>query len=294
MTPQKTPVDLPRAASTNGIAYYHSGRSERTADGAPLLLIHGVGLSADSWFEQVNSMRAKHTLYALDLPGHGQSARLVHAQPTLAQFSERIAVFIDDLIGEPVILVGHSLGALIALDLACRSPRLCRGVAALNAVYRRTAQAGAAVRERATTLSLDGTLADIEELATAPLARWFGDNPIGHEKELAAHCRTWLMNNDRQGYAAAYSVFAHEDGPSDASLASLDCPALFLTADGDTNSTPAMTQAMARLTPHGYAHVIERARHLAQLTHAAQTNSVLEAFFTHCAVHPGTPVPGAC
>jgi pimeloyl-ACP methyl ester carboxylesterase len=47
---------------------------------------------------------------------------------------------------------------------------------------------------------------------------------------------------------------------------SIRCPLLVLTADGDANSTPAMTQAMAAMAPLGRAVVIEGHRHMVNLT----------------------------
>ena len=49
------------------------------------------------------------------------------------------------VLAEPALIVGHSMGAMIALDMAVRHPEMVRGVAALNAVFERDAAAAAAV-----------------------------------------------------------------------------------------------------------------------------------------------------
>ena len=74
-------------------------------------------------------------------------------------------------------------GAMIALDLAVRHPHLVKGVAALNAIYRRSPKAAEAVRRRATELSATG---DSDPEAT--LTRWFGDRDTPERRA----CREWL------------------------------------------------------------------------------------------------------
>ena len=266
-----TSLTLPRSRSDLGVAFHQAGDH-----GAPLVLVHGVGLRAESWFQQIEALRADYRIYAVDMPGHGHSRRLDDAAPSLDHFTDRLAGFVRAVIGEPVIVAGHSMGALVALDLAARHGDLCMGVAALNAVYGRSAEACEAILERAD--SLQGATG--EDMASAPVKRWFGDNPKGHERAMAAHCRGWLDDADRRGYADAYRIFAASDGPS--CLAALAVPALFLTGDGDLNSTASMTEAMALIAPRARAVVIKGARHMVQMTHPQAVNAALAEFCETC------------
>jgi pimeloyl-ACP methyl ester carboxylesterase len=77
-------------------------------------------------------------------------------------------------------------------------------------------------------------------------------------------------------------VFANEDGPADTGLATLQCPALFITGADEPNSTPAMSAAMAKLTPNGRAVIVAGAAHMLPMTHAAEVNTALIDFFTEC------------
>ena len=266
-----TSITLPRSKTAHGVAYHRSGDH-----GAPVVLIHGVGLRAESWFQQIEALESSYRVYAVDMPGHGHSARLEGANLRLADFTDRLAGFVREVIGAPVILAGHSMGALVALDLASRYGEFCMGVAAFNAVFRRSAEAREAILERADTLQG----ASGKDMASAPVKRWFGENPEGHDRAMAEHCRSWLDDADRQGYADAYRIFANVDGPS--SLAGLSMPALFLTGDGDRNSTASMTEAMARAAPHAHAVVIKGARHMAQMSHPQVVNEALGDFCETC------------
>jgi len=237
-------------------------------DGPAILLIHGVGLRAEAWAAQIDALAENHSVTAVDLPGHGLSAPIRQASG-LADFTHTVATCLD----QPSVVVGHSFGAMIALDLAIRHPGKVAGVAPLNAIYRRDAAARSAVLARAN--SLDGVrVAD----PTPPLDRWFGPD-ASPERDA---CRDWLLSVDQAGYKAAYTVFATEAGPQDAALASLTCPALFMTGGREPNSTPQMSRDMAALTPRGRAMIVADAAHMMPMTHPDVVTAALGTFGQAC------------
>jgi len=122
-------------------------------NGTPVLLIHGVGLKAEAWGAQIPTLAKHHKVYALDLPGHGYSSRISTTIPTLSDFSARIARFIDQVIGEPAVCIGHSLGALICLNLATDHAENVSAFVALSPIVQRSEAAQAAVQQRAQALA---------------------------------------------------------------------------------------------------------------------------------------------
>jgi pimeloyl-ACP methyl ester carboxylesterase len=106
------------------------------------------------------------------------------------------------------------------------------------------------------------------------LERWFGD-ALTPEREA---CAGWLRSVCPVSYKTAYSAFAHSPLPDRAMLASLACPALFMTGGAEPNSTPAMSEAMARLAPRGRAIIVEGAAHMMPMTHAGIVNAALIDF----------------
>lgn len=243
---------------------FGSLRAIKTGQGPLVLLIHGVGLRAEAWAAQIDALSLQYHTVAVDMPGHGQSPSL-QGRPGLSDYTDAIADGLDT----PALVIGHSMGAMIALDLAIRHTHLVRGVAALNAIYQRDQAASDAVKARAN--SLDGvTVAD----PSGPLDRWFGDTP---SPERTA-CRVWLKDVDPAAYRMAYTVFAHENGPDPAALAAMSCPALFLTGRDEPNSTPAMSEAMAEIAPKGRAQIVETAAHMMPMTHADEVNAALLRF----------------
>ena len=237
--------------------------------GPKVLLLHGVGLCADAWGSQIDALvTSGFSVIAPDMPGHGDSP----AHPGLvglASYTDLVAACPD----EPVVLAGHSMGAMIALDLAARYPEQVRGVVALNAVFRRSAAAKNAVAARAAALDGQNT-----PDPSSTLARWFGDAP---SPERAA-CEAWLRAVDPSGYKAAYTVFAAEDGPSTEALKNLRIPALFATGSAEPNSTSQMAREMAALVQGSRAEVVTGAAHMMPMTHAEAVNRILTSFVKEC------------
>jgi len=220
--------------------------------GEPLLLIHGVGLRAEAWAPQ---MRLEAHVIAVDMPGHGDSSPLPEGAqlPDYVAWAARVIAALD--IG-PMNVAGHSMGSLISMGLAIERPDLVKRVALLNAVHRRSAEARSAVLARAAEIATGtGNIA-------APLARWFTDK----ETDMRDLVAGWLSAVSIKGYATAYRAFAEGDNTYADRMGEIDCPTLVLTADGDANSTPAMTYAMAGMVQHGQAVVIEGHRHMVNLT----------------------------
>lgn len=263
---------------SDGIAYYYSGNdSNNNNDKAtPVVFIHGVGLRAESWYQQVTAFEDRYRCYVIDMPGHGESNLLPSPTLTLEDFAEALKTFITNVIGEPAIIVGHSLGAMTALQTAVNYPEAVKGIAAFNAIYDRPDTAAKNVQTRAESL-----LNDLDQNVTdQPIARWFDGNPqYDNEAEL---CRSWLNNGNRLGYAQAYRMFAHLRGISAEELQTIRVPALLLTGEMDVNSSPKMSLAMASILTNANAVIVPEARHMTQMTHANAVNAALARFFTQC------------
>lgn len=267
---------------SDGIAYYCSdngngSHNENNDDKAtPVVFIHGVGLRAESWYQQVSAFEDRYRCYVIDMPGHGESDLLPNPTLTLEDFAAALKTFIDNVVGAPAIIVGHSLGAMTALQTAVSYPEVVRGVAAFNAIYDRPDHAAQNVQTRAESL-----LNDLDQNVTdQPIARWFDGNPeYDNEAEL---CRSWLNNGNRLGYAQAYQMFAHLRGIPAAELQTIAVPALLLTGEMDVNSSPKMSLAMAGILPNANAVIVPEARHMTQMTHASAVNAALARFFAQC------------
>lgn len=257
---------LQRSRTRSGTAYLDRGEGDET-----VVLIHGVGMRIEAWKPQIDMLAERCRVIAVDMPGHGASAPLGKT-PRLENFVAWFSGVLDDLELGPVNVIGHSMGALIATGIAPKASRKVRRVALLNGVHKRSDAARKAVIARA------------EEIRTgkfdreAPLARWFSDDE--HGTEAYSLVREMLRDVDQGGYAAAYQAFATGDGVYSGCWPDVNCPALFLTGDGDRNSTADMAREMADTAPLGRAEIIVGHRHMVNLTAPGEVNAILIDWLT--------------
>src|SRR5919112_4365458 len=92
---------------------------ERIGEGEPLVLLHGIGTTRDDFVRVRTRLAAEYEVLTVDLPGHGTSPSLGTA-PTVAALTDAVAADLDALGRPRVHLLGNSLGARIALELAQR------------------------------------------------------------------------------------------------------------------------------------------------------------------------------
>jgi pimeloyl-ACP methyl ester carboxylesterase len=238
-----------------------------------VVLIHGVGMNQSVWMPQIEALTARYRVIAYDMLGHGESA-LPTAAPSLREYAEQLERLLDALSVEHAHVVGHSMGALVALEFALTYPSRTLSVAALNAVYDRTPGQREAVMSRAAMLGD----APLDANVDVTLARWFGDPVPAHLTQAAQAVRDLLLAVDPVGYARTYRLFASSDNAHVGRLAELAVPALFLTGECDANSSPEMSRAMAAAAPFGQAQVIANERHMMNVTDPAQVNDRLLEF----------------
>lgn len=93
----------------------------RPGSGTPIILIHGFGGDLDNWLFNIDALADAAPVYALDLPGHGQSVKAV-ANPDLATMVSTLIAFMDHAGVEKAHLVGHSMGGLISGKTAIDHP----------------------------------------------------------------------------------------------------------------------------------------------------------------------------
>ncbi|MDP6164545.1 MAG: alpha/beta hydrolase [Gammaproteobacteria bacterium] len=232
----------------------------------PLVLIHGVGMQSAAWQPQIDYFAKTHHVYAIDMPGHGESTALAEGA-SLPDFIAWLDAVLDCLNLPQTNLVGHSMGALITGGyVACHRERVLRA-ALVNGVYCRNDAAKEAVTARAQQIR-QGKI-DLE----TPLKRWFSDSPS--DQISSQLVRTWLQQVNLQGYATAYMAFARGDDCYGKDFQQANCPVLAITGSDDPNSTPAMSTSIARLAKNGKAVVVDGHRHMINITAPERVNAEL-------------------
>ena len=107
----------------------------RTGSGTPVVLLHGLSGSSRWWSRNIDALASKHTVAAVDLVGFGRNRRFFGFPRVLPSFRETTALLARwlETFGEPVHLIGHSMGGQIAIALAAERPDLVRSLILVNA-----------------------------------------------------------------------------------------------------------------------------------------------------------------
>jgi pimeloyl-ACP methyl ester carboxylesterase len=89
--------------------------------GPAVVLLHGLGGFAQSWRDTIDALATRATVFALDLPGFGRSAK-PRALYRLGYFARALHAFLDAMGVGQASLVGHSLGGSVAVTYALTHP----------------------------------------------------------------------------------------------------------------------------------------------------------------------------
>lgn len=93
----------------------------------PLLLLHGVSRNCGDWEPLLPELLRDWHVVALDHRGHGKSARA--SRYLVADYARDAAAFVRGTFSEPITILGHSLGAMVALSVAAECPSLVAAIA---------------------------------------------------------------------------------------------------------------------------------------------------------------------
>ncbi|MBL4721111.1 MAG: alpha/beta fold hydrolase, partial [Alphaproteobacteria bacterium] len=116
-------------------------------DGAPVLLIHGMGLNRHMWAWQLPPLAARFQTIRYDLLGHGESA-IRPGVCSLTDFADQAIRLLDHLKLDQCALVGFSLGGMIGRAIAIAHPDRVSALAILNSPHDRTQDQRAAMLGR--------------------------------------------------------------------------------------------------------------------------------------------------
>ncbi|UNM95872.1 alpha/beta hydrolase [Ignatzschineria rhizosphaerae] len=104
-------------ARKSGIEYL-----EKKGEGKVFVLLHGISSGAFSWIKQLQDSTISHHLIAWNAPGYGESILLENPTAIGIDYAKRLLAFVDELKVDKFILVGHSLGAMMAAAFAAQYP----------------------------------------------------------------------------------------------------------------------------------------------------------------------------
>lgn len=225
--------------------------------GAPVVLIHGVGLSHRIWAEVEPHLLRGRRVITLDMLGHGASPRPPE-NAAITDYSAQALRLMDHLALERAAVVGFSMGALVGQQMALDAPHRVSQLAFVSGVHARTPAERAAILERARTFAERG----LEPFIPGALERWLTPAFRAAHPEAEREIAAGLRNNDLAAYLLSYRVFATSDDTLAPRAGEVRCPTLVLTGEHDSGSTPAMAHAFAQRVPGSRVVILQGLRHL--------------------------------
>jgi len=182
------------ARKSGGISYRETGA------GQALVLLHGIGSSSASWLNQLETLQG-YRLIAWDAPGYGDSDFLPEPSPRAAHYAQALHSFLERLLLKDVVVVGNSLGCLMAGAYAAAHPERVRSMILLSPA---AGNAGDESKQRE-------RLAQFEELGPEGLAEKRSPTLVGKASPReAVDLMRWTQRRIRpQGYRQAVHCLTH-------------------------------------------------------------------------------------
>jgi pimeloyl-ACP methyl ester carboxylesterase len=253
---------------------------ERGTGRTAVVMLHGVGGGKEAFGPQMQPLaEAGYRAIAWDMPGYGESPAI--APCDMAGLAASLAALLDRLDLPQAVLLGHSMGAMVALEaVACMPARVAGLVlSAGSPAFGKPdgAWQQAFLRDRLGPLDAGRTMADVAQRLVPSM---IGEGCAPEGVALAASLMSRVPPATYRAALHALMGFDRRDA-----LASIGVPTLALAGERDPAAPAAVMERMAARIPGARYVLLPRAGHLANLEQPAAFNAaVLEFLHTHFAI----------
>jgi pimeloyl-ACP methyl ester carboxylesterase len=225
-----------------------SWRAAGVGSALPLVLLHGIGSNSSSWAGQLAGLAGDRQVIAWNAPGYPGSDTLPAPWPSARDYGAALIALLDYLGIRRCVLIGQSLGAIVAATVAVETPSR---VAAL--MLASPASGYAAPPGGDLPAPVAGRLAEVEELGPRGLADKRSGRLVTERASPAARDLVWRAMSEVtvDGYRQASRMLACADIKRDA--ARLTVPTIVAWGGEDVVTPPESCRAVADAVPGGRA-----------------------------------------
>jgi pyruvate dehydrogenase E2 component (dihydrolipoamide acetyltransferase) len=265
--PSAAAAEAPRDLDAAGqrLRYLELG----SGDGVPLLLLHGFGADLNSWMFTQPALADGRRTIALDLPGHGGSAKDVGSGDAGA-LTAAVEAALPVLDLARVHLVGHSMGGAVAASLAARRPDR---VASLSLI------AAAGLGPEINAAFIDGFVGAARRRDVEAVLRLLVHDPALVSRTMVEDV---LRYKRLDGVTAALETIARAWFPGGrqtldlvAAVTGLPLPAQLIWGRDDRIIPVAHAEALAARLP---VHILPEAGHLPHMEKSGAVNALIRRF----------------
>lgn len=240
---------------------------EMTGSGEPLLLLHGALVSRSMWQYQMSAFSEAYQIINLDLPAHGESPDVTGAY-TITKLTERIVQLLDSLAIAQTAVCGHSLGGMVAQQLAVSYPERVRKLilaetafGTQNTVWERLQTSFARPFLKLTPQSMIVNLS----------AKQYG----ARNQHVAEYLKQEMGRYDHKTSVRVMGAAFHFSGKKQ--LKEIQSPTLVLVAE-DNKQTHAQGKELAQNIANAKLEIIARASHMLNMDNPEDFNRVVLSF----------------
>jgi pimeloyl-ACP methyl ester carboxylesterase len=242
---------------------------------APLVLLHGLGSSADDWYLQLPAFAPHFLCVAVDLRGHGLSEK-PPVRYSMGLFAADVAELLRDLDLASAHILGLSLGGMVAQKLALTQPHTVRSLVLINTLPGLWPPPRQIVRTGLRRLTPPWCTPDMARVAERVAADLFPDPAA---EFFRAQVAARIAANDPAAYRRATLAVARF-WPGSA-LKRIVCPTLIIAGEAD-RVVPGVYQARLRKAlPHARFVSIPGAGHACNIDRADVVNAAVLEFLSH-------------
>jgi pimeloyl-ACP methyl ester carboxylesterase len=170
--PTEIPGEVLWIAGPAGNLYIRDGGEDEHPEAVPVLFLHSLAGNGGQWALQLDHLRRRRRVVALDLRGHGESDPAEDGDYSIAGLAGDVAAAADQLGLRRFILAGHSLGSLVAIEYAGRHPERVAGLLLVDP---------------------SGDMSRVPEKEFQPFLEALRSNPLG---ELESYFRQLVVGGD--------------------------------------------------------------------------------------------------
>ena len=239
-------------------------------DKNPIIFVHGVGLTNQMWYPQVDFFK-NYNVLTYDLLGHGNTP-VNKTQLKIDNFSNQLLNLIDELNFNKIHLVGFSLGSLIARHFASEhNDRLC-SLILHGSIYKRTEDQNRVVQNRYELIKMNRPAAKQNALR-----RWFTQSFINKNPEIYKKIYLDLEKNDHKNFLKSYELFVHYQD-DDSMIKKINVNTLITTGENDVGSTTEMARNLSKIIQDSKFVEIKKGKHLCGIECADNVNITFKNF----------------
>ena len=239
-------------------------------DGAPILMIHGLGGTSNVWYAQREVLARSFRVICPDLEGSGRSP--LKGELSIDGFVADMAALLDILNISAAHVVGYSLGTMVCQHLAVNYPERVNSLVLLGPIAAPSQHVRVGLLERARKVRMNGMGPVADTLVqTALSTATRATNP-----SLVAFLRESIMRQSVEGYARTCEALA---GAMPADVDQIQCPALLITGDEDQTAPPQQSRLLAKAIARSRFILLSRVAHLTPLERPREVNQALLNFY---------------